>query len=172
MKSANWYLQVGITFGYLKLLKKCSLWCLFPKNSYFRTFLILFENETIETILSKYSKMIISTLNNYIQSLKKNTLLHGIFATCYVRDCEVRMFCDTQFLRFVCLTVSWLKRFLSLASRKDKADERLELPQVHLANFRVEYVGLRSGRCRLGREDEGLFRKSSKVSDNMTKAPR
>ena len=46
--------------------------------------------------------MIISTLNNYIQSLKKNTLLHGIFATCYVRDCEVRMFCDTQFLRFVC----------------------------------------------------------------------
>ena len=70
------------------------------------------------------------------------------------------------------LTVSCdLERFLSLASRKDNADERLDLPQVDLMNFTVEYVRPQSGRC-LGREDEGLSRKSDNRSNNMTKAPR
>ena len=66
--------------------------------------------------------------------------------------------------------VTW-KGFFLLRQEKIKADERLDLPQVDLMNFRVEYVWPRSGRC-LGREDDGLSRKSNKRSNNVTKAPR
>ena len=59
-----------------------------------------------------------------------------------------------------------LERFLSLASRKDNADERLDLPQVDLMNFRVEYVTPRSGRC-LGREDDN-FPESLTAKDQTT----
>ena len=63
--------------------------------------------------------------------------------------------------------------FSCLALRKDNADERLDLPQFDLRNFRVEYVRPRSGRCpAVDREDEGLSRKSNKRSNNVTKAPR
>ena len=39
----------------------------------------------------------------------------------------------------------------------------LDLPQVDLMNFRVEYVRPRSGRCFgvLNKQDKGLFRKST-----------